>query len=124
MIDFKNSSFVALSRVKDSEYEAMVQPLFVEGEEIIQTVKSVRAGIVFTTKRMITINVQGFTGKKKDFTTMPYSKIQMLSVETAGTFELDSELVLWFSGVGCVKFEFRSDADITGICRTRSNYVL
>lgn len=29
------------------------------------------------------MNVQGMTGKKKDFTSLPYSKIQTFSVETA-----------------------------------------
>ncbi len=43
--------------------------------------------------------------KEKDFTSMPYSKIQLFSVETAGTFDRDAELELWFSGAGKVKFE-------------------
>ncbi len=83
-----------------------------------------RVGVVFTTARIIAINVQGITGKKKDFTSLPYSKIQAFSVETAGVFDLDSELELWFSGMGNVKFEFVSSADITGICRMIGGYVL
>ena len=31
--------------------------------------------LIVTNKRIITINVQGITGKKKDFTSIPYSKI-------------------------------------------------
>ena len=79
---------------------------------------------MFTNKRIIAINVQGVTGKKKDITSMPYSKIQVFSVETAGVFDLDSELEIWFSGVGCVRFEFLGNAGITDICRTISNFVL
>ena len=74
--------------------------------------------------RIIAINVQGMTGKKKDFTSMPYSKIQVYSVESAGVLDLDSELELYFSGVGKVKFEFVGNADISGICRLISGYVL
>jgi hypothetical protein len=47
------------------------------------------------------------SGKKRDFTSLPYSKIQAFSIETAGTFDLDSELDLWFSGLGKVRLEFK-----------------
>jgi len=33
-------------------------------------------------------------------------------VETAGTFDLDAELDLWFSGLGKVRLEFTSAVDI------------
>lgn len=38
--------------------------------------------------------------------------------------DLDSELELWFSGLGQVRFEFTSNADVTGICRAISSFVL
>ena len=98
--------------------------MFIPGEEIIQTFKGARDGIVFTNKRIIAINIQGLTGKKKDYTSLPYSKIQAYSVETAGVFDLDSELVLWFSGMGMLKFEFASKANVTEICRIISEKVL
>ncbi len=68
--------------------------------------QTIRDMVVFTNKRIIAINVQGITGKKKDFTSLPYSKVQAFSVETAGTLDLDCEMELWFSGLGAVKFEF------------------
>ena len=83
-----------------------------------------RDGIVFTDKRIIAIDVQGLTGKKKDFSSLPYSRIQAFSVETAGNMDLDSELDLWFSGLGQVKFEFDAQADVTAICRMISERVL
>ena len=67
--------------------------------------------IVFTSKRIIAVNVQGITGKKKDFTSLPFSKVQAFSLETAGTFDLDAEAV-WFSGLGRVKFEFKGNTDV------------
>ncbi len=124
MIDFQNASFLKLKPVPDSSFESMIQPLFVAGETILGTFQGIRDGIVFTNKRIIAINVQGITGKKKDFTSLPYSKIQAYSVETAGVLDLDSELELWFSGMGVVKFEFVSKADVPAICRTISGFVL
>ena len=95
-----------------------------EGEEIISTYKGIRDGAVFTNKRIIAINAQGLTGTKKDFTSLPYSKIQAFSVETAGLLDLDSELDLWFSGIGAVRLEFVREANVSEICRIISERVL
>ena len=124
MIDFNNASFVKLRPVNDNAFEKMVAPILVNGETHIGSYKGLRDGVVFTNKRIIAINVQGITGKKKDFTSLPYSKIQVFSVETAGAFDLDSELDLWFSGVGHVKFEFIGAADVSYICKVISEKVL
>ncbi len=124
MIDFNNGSFFKLKPVDASSYLAVLSPMFVEGEHIIASFKGIRDGVVFTNKRIFAINVQGVTGKKKDFSSLPYSKIQAFSVETAGVFDLDSELELWFSGLGKVKFEFVSHANVSEICKMISEKVL
>ena len=124
MIDFQNASFVKLRPVSDSDFAGMISPMFVPGEEIIQSFRGIRDGVVFTNKRIFAINVQGITGKKKDFTSLPYSKIQAYSVETAGVLDLDSELELWFSGMGKVKFEFVAQANVSNICCMISEKVL
>ena len=124
MIDFKNSDFLKLRPVSDSTYASVIAPMFVPGEEIVGSFQTIRDGVVFTNKRIITINVQGITGKKKDFTSLPYSKIQAFSIETAGVLDLDSELELWFSGLGKIRPEFVSRANVTEICRMISMNVL
>ena len=124
MIDFKNSDFLKLKPVSDATYASMITPMFAPGEEIIGTYQSIRDGVVFTNKRIIAINVQGITGKKKDFTSLPYSKIQAYSVETAGVLDLDSELELWFSGLGKIKLEFVARANVAEICKMISLQVL
>ena len=124
MIDFKNAEFLKLRPVENSTYANDIEPMFVSGENIISTFRAIRDGVVFTNKRIFVINVQWITGKKIDYTSLPYSKIQAFSVETAGVIDLDSELELWFSGLGKVKLEFISKADIGSICRMISNRVL
>ena len=124
MIDFNNASFLKLRPVNNNSFASTIAPMFVPGEEIIGTYQSVRDGVVFTNKRIIAINVQGITGKKKDFTSLPYSKIQAYSVETAGVLDLDSELELWFSGLGKIKLEFVANANVSEICRMISEKVL
>lgn len=124
MIDFKNAEFLKLKPVDSKAYADMITPMFVPGEEILSSYQTVRDGVVFTNKRIFVINVQGITGKKKDFTSLPYSKIQAYSVETAGTFDLDSELELWFSSIGKIKLEFVSRANVSEICKMISMHVL
>lgn len=124
MIDFKNAEFLKLKPANNSAYAEWISPMFVPGEEIIGTYQALRDGVVFTNKRIIAINVQGITGKKKDFTSLPYSKIQAYSVETAGALDLDSELELWFSGIGKIKLEFVSRANVSEICKMISLHVL
>ena len=124
MIDFKNASFLKLKPVDDKTFASLVLPMFVDGELIIGCYQSIRDGVVFTNKRIIAINVQGVTGKKKDFTSLPYSKIQAYSVETAGALDNDCELDLWFSGLGNVRFEFIHTMNIAEICKLISEKVL
>lgn len=124
MIDFKNAEYLKLKPANDSTYADFITPMFVDGEKIISTYQAIRDGVVFTNKRIMVINVQGLTGKKKDCTSLPYSKIQAYSVETAGHLDLDSELELWFSGLGKIKLEFVSRANVSEICKLISIHVL
>lgn len=124
MIDFQNATFLKLKKVGDNTFADILTPLLTEEETILGSYQTVRDGVVFTNKRIISINIQGITGKKKDVTSLPYSKIQVFSVETAGVLDLDSELEMWFSGLGKVRFEFTSNCNIAEICRVISTFVL
>ncbi|WP_066714591.1 PH domain-containing protein [Clostridium sp. Marseille-P299] len=124
MIDFQNASFFKLKQVAENDVSGTLSNLLIPGEQIIGAYKGIRDSVTFTTKRVIAVNVQGFTGKKKDFTSLPYSKIQAFSIETAGVFDLDAELEIYFSGLGKVKFEFTGNCDIEKIGQTIGSYVL
>src|SRR6478752_5466507 len=68
MIDFQNASYVKLGRIDYSEVASQIDPLLIEGEEGFLAFKGMRDYIVFTSRRIIAVNVQGITGKKKDYT--------------------------------------------------------
>ena len=124
MIDFKNGTFVKLKQINPSDIEKNVAPLLINGEQILSAYKAMRDFCVFTNKRVISVNVQGLTGTKKDYTSLPYSKVSAYSIETAGTFDLDSELEMYFSGLGKVRCEFSGASDIVKIGKIVSEFVL
>lgn len=124
MIDFTNSAFLKLKPTDEKEGLLLIQPMLVDNETIFACFKTVRDMVIFTNKRVVSINVKGLTGSKKDFTSLPYSKVQAFSIETAGSLDMDSEMELYFSGLGKVKFEFKSNFDIIAFNKLLSNYVL
>ena len=124
MIDFNNGSFVKLKQTDTEKGYNVVQPLLIGGEQVLSAYKGIRDYVVFTNMRVISINVQGVTGKKKDFTSMPYSKISVFSIETSGVADIDSELEMWFSGLGKVHFDFTGRSEIIRIGQIIASYTL
>lgn len=123
MIDFKNGWF-KLSPIPKEDGEKAVVPLLIDQEEVIAAFKSVRDKLVFTDKRIIAVNVQGLTGSKVDYTSIPYSRVQAFSVETAGVFDRDCELDIYVSAIGKIKFELRGSFDIRAFNRAIGKYIL
>ena len=76
MINFNTDSVFNLKEMDNSNVRAEIANLLIDGEEVIEAFKTIRDQVVFTNKRIIAIDVQGITGKRKSFSTLPYSKIQ------------------------------------------------
>ena len=125
-VNFNQDSVFNLKPISTDAVRNEVQGLLISGEEICYAFQTVRDQLIFTNKRIISIDVQGITGKKKSFSTMPYSKIQFFSIQTPGFAELfpDSELTLTFSSGLTAESEFKGKVDIGAIGRLISEYVL
>ena len=124
MIDFNNKSIFKLKGTTIKKGEDTVQEILIDGENVISAFVSMRDSLVFTNKRIISVNVQGLTGKKVDYTSIPYSKIQVFSIETAGTLDLDAEIDVTISGLGTIRFELKDTENIKEIGKAISKYVL
>ena len=124
MIDFNNASFMKLSPSDPQTATKDLAGILVGGEQVVASFKGIRDSVIITNLRIVAINVQGLTGKKIDYTSLPLNRIQAFSVETAGTFDLDSELQVWFSGMGVVKFEFSRGTDIRAISQLIASVAL
>lgn len=75
-------------------------------ENVVLEFNAPRDVLAVTDRKIIAVDVQGITGKKKEVLIIPFSKITAFSTETAGTFDLDLEVKVWASGIGLVEFTF------------------
>ncbi len=81
--------------VDSAKLEKKYSQLLTENEEFEIGFQVIRDTFVFTNKRLILVNVQGITGKKTEYLSIPYGKVTKFSIETAGSFDLDAELKMW-----------------------------
>ena len=125
-INFNSNSVWNLKPIKVAEIRGEVNGLLIEDEVPVMAFKTIRDQLIFTNMRIIAVDVQGLTGSRKSFSSMPYSKIQFFSIQTPSVAELvpDSELFLMFSNGFTAKFEFKGNVDIGAIGRMISEYVL
>lgn len=125
-VNFNQDSVFNLKPISNDEVRGEVDGLLIADEKVEFAFKTIRDQLVFTNKRIISIDVQGITGKRKSFATMSYSKIQYFSIQTPGFMELfpDSELFVMFTNGFTAKFEFKGAVDIGKIGRMLSEYVL
>lgn len=120
----EDSNFLNLRAISLNKVRAEVDDFLIDGEELCNAFASIRDQVIFTDKRIISINVQGVTGKKISYFSYPYSKIQYYGVETAGLMDIDSELIIYFANGDTVQFDFVADVDVRQLCFLISNGAL
>ena len=90
--------------------------LLADDEQVYAGFKVIRDTWIFTDRRLILVDVQGMTGRKKEYLSIPYGKITMYSVETTGTFDLDAELKLWIgSNPQPIEKKFNRSVDVYAV---------
>lgn len=100
--------------------------LLIDGEEIELGFKLIRDTFIFTTKRLILVEVQGITGSKVEYKSITYKSISRFSIETAGTFDLEAELKIWVSSeqVPSIKKQFNKSVNVYDVQNVLATYVL
>ena len=88
-------------RADRAEFETLLAP----DEPVEKAFQLVRDLIVFTDRRIVLVDKQGVTGKKREYLTLPYKQMTRFSVETAGRVDLDSDVKVWVRGHGAVRLE-------------------
>ncbi|MDD7045329.1 MAG: PH domain-containing protein [Peptoniphilaceae bacterium] len=119
-----DSNTFNLKEINIEKIRKEVRNFLLKDEEIIQAFETIRDQVIFTTKRIFVINVQGITGKKIAYISYPYSKIQYFGIETAGMLDIDSELIIAFNDGNKLSFDFKRGVDIIEISKTISEFIL
>jgi hypothetical protein len=94
-------------------------------EKIEKAYQLIRDMFLFTNRRLIFVNRQGFTGSKVEYQSIPYRSIVRFSVETAGHFDRDAELKIWLSGAAApLQIQFNKKLSIYEVQAVLAGYVL
>ena len=102
-----------------------LEAILVDGEQVVRAFRIVRDLFIFTDRRLVLIDKQGLTGKKAEYHSIPYRSITHFSVETAGTFDMDSELKIYISSNPMpIEREFKRGTDLVGVQKMLAHFVL
>jgi hypothetical protein len=113
------------SKIEPEKIQGDFEKILAPGETVEHAYKLIRDYLVFTDKRLVLVNKQGLTGSKMEYHSIPYRSVTHLSVETAGTFDLDAELKIWISGTAePVQQTFNKFLSIYEVQSVLASYVL
>lgn len=122
MIDF-GAQFTKMTNADLGEANALLDGLLLDGETVHAAFKGANNyWAVFADRRLITVTAQGMTGKKREYSTLPYSSLRATSVTT------DAKIELWFADLGFavlggmsmpyrLRLEFVPDVDVRALER-------
>lgn len=99
--------------------------LLIDGEIIEAAFAVNRDTFLFSNRRLIMVNVQGLSGRKIEYLSIPYTRITRFSIETGASFDPDAELMLWIGGetIPMVK-KFTKDVNVYELQKVLASHVL
>ncbi|CAB9499199.1 Pfam:DUF1696 [Seminavis robusta] len=104
----------------DEEFHSSTK-ILLDGEHVLMAFKAGRDISCFTSHRVLLIDVQGPSGKKVEYRSIPFSSIRAWCCETAGVWDTDTELTLYTRNgwdLAKIDLDFRTGkADISRINR-------
>ena len=99
--------------------------LLIDGEIIENGFAVNRDTFLFTNRRLILVNIQGLSGRKIEYLSIPYKKITKFSIETGASFDLDAELMIWIAGETMpIEKKFNKDVNIYDFQKVLASHVL
>lgn len=95
-------------------------------DEVVESAFAViRDKWIFTNKRLILTNIQGLSGKKSEYMTIPYRSIDRFSIETSGSLDDDCEMKIWIKGMEEPLVQnFNNETDIKSLQRALASHIL
>ncbi len=108
-----------------------VEKLTQDYDKLLAPEEAVHAGfqvvrdlLIFTSKRILMIDVQGITGRKREYLSIPYDKITKFSIESSGHLDLEADLKIWVgSDLTPIEKKFNRKTNIYDVQRILATFV-
>ena len=107
------------SKISNEELNKKFSKILIPDEVVEMGFELLRDTYLFTDRRLILVDVQGLTGSKVEYKSLPYKNISQFLLETAGTFDLDAELKIWISSenLPTINKKFNKNIDVYNVQR-------
>ena len=125
-MDFRDKPMQNLMRIQEKDVCKNARMLLLDGEQVVGAYKTVRDQVVFTSHRIIAVDMQGVTGTKQEIFVLPYRKVQHFGIKTAGFGDplQTSEMTICFADGHEVKFGFIGQEDLFRVANAISRCIL
>lgn len=126
MMEFPEKPMDNLIRIKEKELCKNAQALLLETEMVIGAYKTVRDQVVFTSRRIIMVNMQGVTGTRQEIFVLPYREVLHYGIQTAGFGDplQTSQLTVCFADGHEAKFGFIGQEELFAVANAISRCIL
>lgn len=123
---FLSGIFGNATQADAEQIQVKFKEIFIPEEKVQAAFVLVRDTFIFTDKRLVLVDLQGTSGKKVEYLSVPYKSIKYFSIETAGTFDRDAELKVWVSDshAPTVSKQISKGIDVVSLQRTLAYFVL
>lgn len=118
--------FSKLKPQENDMYELHLELLLIPGEEILYTFNGLGQGVVFTNKRIFIIEIPS-NGKRKDYSSIPYTSIVRFGVDFENAVDVEGVLTISLINsdkMSDFKFSFQGPIELSAITRLISLRIL
>ena len=125
-MEFCDKPMENLIRLQEKDICKNINALLLEGEQIVGAYKTVRDQVVFTSHRIIMVDMQGVTGTRQQLFVLPYRKVLHYGIQTAGFGDplQASQLTVCFADGHEAKFGFIGQKDLFQVANAISARIL
>ncbi len=109
----------------EEKIEKQYDKMLADDEYVVIAYKLIRDLIILTNLRLIIIDKQGVTGRKKLITSYPLGRLCRYQIENAPYFDIDNEVIIWFDGVNePVSFTLSKGTNVFEFVKHLTTYAL
>ena len=80
-MEFRDKPMENLIRLQEKDICKNARALLLDGESIVGAYKTVRDQVIFTTHRIIMVDMQGVTGTRQQIFVLPYRKVLHFGIQ-------------------------------------------